>query len=84
MDREEIDPKRIYDTGILYHHYANTAYPLTPTSFRSFRIADKQDIPSFLAEAWRKADELSLYVHVPFCQTRCKFCEYAVLSIIPS
>lgn len=80
MGRDDIEPKRIYDTGILYHHYANTAYPLTPTSFRAFRIGDKQEVPAFLAEEWRKASELSLYVHVPFCQTRCKFCEYAVLS----
>ncbi|MBR5427724.1 MAG: radical SAM protein, partial [Clostridia bacterium] len=25
-------------------------------------------------------EELCLYVHVPFCQSRCKFCEYVVLD----
>ena len=73
-------PKQIYDTGILYHHYANTAYPLTPGSFRPFRIGKPDEIPGFLADEWRKASEVSLYVHIPFCQARCRFCEYAVLS----
>lgn len=75
-----MDPKQVYDTGILYHHYANTAYPLTPASFRSLRVGDAAQIPSLLANEWSKADEVSLYVHVPFCRTRCNFCEYAVLS----
>ena len=75
-----MDPKQVYDTGILYHHYANTAYPLTPGSFREYRVGDSATIPTMLAEEWGKAREVSLYVHVPFCQTRCKFCEYAVLS----
>jgi oxygen-independent coproporphyrinogen-3 oxidase len=75
-----MDPKQIYDRGIEYHHYANTAYPLTPGSFRSFRLGDPASTPRFLEAEWAKADEVSLYVHVPFCQTRCRFCEYAVLS----
>lgn len=75
-----MDPKQIYDTGIQYHHYANTAYPLTPGSFRSYRLNDPAAIPQLLQADWAKADEVSLYVHVPFCQTRCRFCEYAVLS----
>jgi oxygen-independent coproporphyrinogen-3 oxidase len=75
-----MDPKQVYDTGIQYHHYANTAYPLTPGSFRSFRVGDPEKIPELLRADWAKADEVSLYVHVPFCQTRCRFCEYAVLS----
>jgi oxygen-independent coproporphyrinogen-3 oxidase len=75
-----MDPKLIYDTGIRYHHYANTAYPLTPGSFRSFRVHEAADVPALLVSEWAKADEVSLYVHIPFCKTRCKFCEYAVLS----
>lgn len=75
-----MDPKTVYDTGILYHHYAKTAYPLMPSSFRAFRVADKAESPTLLAEEWAKADEVSLHVHVPFCRVRCKFCEYAVLS----
>ncbi|MDX9722573.1 MAG: coproporphyrinogen-III oxidase family protein, partial [Myxococcota bacterium] len=75
-----MDSRQTYENGIRYHHYANTAYPLTPTSFRAFRIGDPEQIPVFLQQEWAKAEELGIYVHVPFCQVRCKFCEYVVLE----
>lgn len=73
-------PKQTFEYGLLYHHYANTAYPLTPGSFKQYRIKDEKEIPAFLESEWAKTDELSLYVHVPFCQVRCRFCEYTVLE----
>ncbi len=72
--------KQIFENGLLYHHYANTAYPLTPKSFMEYRINNASQIQSFLASEWEKADELSIYVHVPFCKVRCNFCEYVVLQ----
>ncbi|KNY29609.1 radical SAM protein [Pseudobacteroides cellulosolvens] len=75
-----MEPKQTYETGLLYHHYANTAYPLTPKSFMQYRINDQSQIQNFLSSEWAKTDELSLYVHIPFCKVRCKFCEYVVLE----
>lgn len=69
-----------YETGLLYHHYANTAYPLTPKSFMQYKLTDDAQIRSFVEDEWKKADELSLYIHIPFCKSRCKFCEYVVLE----
>lgn len=69
-----------YETGLLYHHYANTAYPLTPKSFMQYKLKDEDEIRDFVTQQWQKADELSLYIHIPFCKTRCKFCEYVVLE----
>jgi len=72
--------KQIYENGLLYHHYANTAYPLTPKSFMQYRINDPSKVQDFLVSEWSKTDELSLYIHIPFCKVRCNFCEYAVLQ----
>lgn len=75
-----MDCKTVYETGLLYHHYANTAYPLTPTSFMQYKLRDEAEIRSFVEQEWQLAQELSLYIHVPFCKSRCKFCEYVVLE----
>ena len=44
---QHIKPQTIFETGLLYHHYANTAYPLTPGSFREYRINDATLIRKF-------------------------------------
>jgi oxygen-independent coproporphyrinogen-3 oxidase len=75
-----MNPKEIFETGLQYHHYANTAYPLTPGSFKSFRLNRQPEYLEFLKNQWSQTDRLSLYVHIPFCVRRCKFCEYAVLE----
>ena len=72
--------EKIYREGLLFHHWANTAYPLTPRSFNEFRIEDKSEIKEFLKQEINKLEELSLYIHIPFCQQRCKFCEYVVVE----
>ncbi|MBR5827035.1 MAG: radical SAM protein [Clostridia bacterium] len=75
-----MDCEKTYETGLLYHHYANTAYPLTPKSFLQYKLTDDSEIRDFVQEEWKKTDELSLYIHIPFCKSRCKFCEYVVLD----
>ena len=75
-----MEPQKVFETGLLYHHYANTAYPLTPGSFREYRLADSKAIERKLQTNWEKTPQMSLYVHVPFCQSRCRFCEYTVLD----
>lgn len=80
MQNSELEPGNIYETGLLFHHYANTAYPLTPGSLMEYKLRDREEISSFLKSELEKMTELSLYVHVPFCKQRCKFCEYTVLE----
>lgn len=72
--------ERIYETGLLYHHYANTAYPLTPGSFMEYKVKEHEAIRELLSRDWQKITDYCLYLHIPFCQSRCKFCEYTVLE----
>lgn len=71
---------KIYETGLLYHHYANNAYPLTPGSFMEYKVKKESDINSLLIRDWKKITDFCLYLHIPFCHSRCKFCEYTVIE----
>lgn len=77
---KEYTLKDLYEKGNKMHHITNTAYPLRPTSLLRYKLKDKNQIKNLLKEDIAKMDELALYIHVPFCQSRCKFCEYAVVS----
>ena len=76
----QITLDNLYEKGIKMHHITNTAYPLTPGSFMRYKVTDAREIKKLLKEDIDKLTALSLYVHVPFCQSRCKFCEYSVVS----
>ncbi|WP_163215265.1 coproporphyrinogen-III oxidase family protein [Bacteroides sp. 519] len=75
-----IDLNDLYDRGMELHYIANTAYPLTPTSVREYAIKGSEEIHGFLEKEYDKVKELALYFHVPFCKSRCKFCEYVVVA----
>ena len=70
----------IFERGIKFHHYCNTAYPLRANSLAQYELHDNQEILNCVKQNIESLDELCLYVHVPFCQARCKFCEYVVLN----
>lgn len=77
---EKVNLEELYEKGIKMHHITNTAYPLRPTSFLKYKITGNNETKELIKKDLEKVDSLSLYVHVPFCQSRCKFCEYAVVS----
>ena len=72
--------REIFERGIKFHHYCNTAYPLRPNSLAQYEVHNTDDIYNVVKENIEQQEELCLYVHVPFCQARCKFCEYVVLD----
>lgn len=77
---EKNDYQKLFEKGLEMHHITNTAYPLTPASLNNYKIKDNKKIRKLLKDNLNKINELSLYVHIPFCQGRCRFCEYAVVS----
>lgn len=70
----------VFFTALSFHHYANTAYPLTPTSLKKYEVHDIESQLEIVKNNIKVQKQLSLYVHVPFCQHRCRFCEYVVLD----
>ena len=72
--------KEIFDRGIQFHHFCNTAYPLRPNSLAQYEVHDAGDVYECVKKNIEAQEELCLYVHVPFCQARCKFCEYVVME----
>lgn len=77
---KKINLQELYEKGLKMHHITNTAYPLTPTSLMRYKIKDKEQIKKLLEDDIANLDALALYVHVPFCQSRCRYCEYAVVE----
>lgn len=75
-----MDCRNIFDRGIKFHHYCNTAYPLRPNSLAQYELHDTEEIYNTVKKNIESQKELCLYVHIPFCQARCKFCEYVVLD----
>lgn len=72
--------REIFERGIKFHHYCNTAYPLRPNSLAEYEVHNDEDIYNVVKDNIERQEELCLYVHIPFCQARCKFCEYVVLD----
>ena len=56
--------QKVYDTGLLYHHYANNAYPLTPGSFMAHKVKGDEAVRSLLESEWAKADDLCVHLHL--------------------
>ncbi len=72
--------REIFDRGIRFHHYCNTAYPLRPNSLAAYELHDTAAVRETVKKNIEAQKELCLYVHIPFCQSRCRFCEYVVLD----
>lgn len=82
MERRNVNYtcEELFDMGIKFHHYTNTAYPLRVNSLAEYELHDVDAIRKVVEVNIRKQKEINLYVHVPYCKTRCKFCEYVVLN----
>jgi oxygen-independent coproporphyrinogen-3 oxidase len=79
-DQNRYDPAEIFAAGLAQHHIANTAYPIGHnTTMRPYRVPRSQ-AQTKAAKAWMPVENLGLYVHIPFCEQRCGYCEYCVVA----
>jgi oxygen-independent coproporphyrinogen-3 oxidase len=79
-DAAALDPRDVFAAGLRNHHVSNTAYPIAHgKTWGPYRVpADRTE--EVARAAWAGIEDLCLYVHVPFCETRCSFCEYTVVK----
>lgn len=79
-DLERLPPAEVFKAGERNHHISNTAYPIaheqTWAPYRTQRLEHEKASRA----AFGDVDDLCLYVHIPFCEVRCAFCEYTVVS----
>lgn len=79
-DQQHFPPEEIFEAGLRHHHIANTAYPINHNwTMKPYRTR-RDDFETVTASAWEDIESLGLYVHIPFCQARCNFCEYTVID----
>jgi oxygen-independent coproporphyrinogen-3 oxidase len=83
-DQLSFDPEEVFRNGVRHHHRCNTAFPLnhntTIRPYRVPRLREQKEIHEVLSNTFGIHNEMMLYVHVPFCHTRCQFCEYTVVN----
>src|SRR5690349_1786291 len=78
-DALRFEPEIVFEAGLRNHHISNTAYPIAhDVTWRPYRVPPG-GAESVARAAWDGIDDLCLYVHIPFCETRCSFCEYTVV-----
>jgi oxygen-independent coproporphyrinogen-3 oxidase len=80
LDETHPDPAKVFQSGLKLHHLANTAYPIGHlTTMRPYHVP-RAKVQRIARKAWQDVERLGLYVHVPFCEKRCGYCEYTVLE----
>eukprot|EP01113_Clastostelium_recurvatum_P024630 TRINITY_DN293_c0_g2_i1.p1 TRINITY_DN293_c0_g2~~TRINITY_DN293_c0_g2_i1.p1 ORF type:complete len:540 (+),score=150.97 TRINITY_DN293_c0_g2_i1:174-1793(+) len=83
-DQVSYPPEDVFRAGVRHHHICNTAWPIahntTIKPYRVPRYREQKEIKETLQGAYGSLTDMMLYAHVPFCQTRCQFCEYTVVD----
>jgi oxygen-independent coproporphyrinogen-3 oxidase len=79
-DEKKWDPREVFMAGERNHAISNTAYPIAHgITWNSYResLSNHQQI---IHQAFEDKTEINFYSHIPFCESRCFFCEYTVVN----
>ena len=79
IGREALHPAQVFEAGLEHHHLANTAYPIAHRK-TIWPYRQRRGHARLLQTSLRAAGRMGLYVHIPFCEKRCSFCEYTVIN----
>ncbi len=79
-DRTKHDPAEVFAAGERNHHISNTAYPIAHRIVWKPYRSDEHEKRKLQTAAIERIQDFALYSHIPFCETRCYFCEYTVVS----
>lgn len=77
---DHFEPAKVFQVGLRNHHLANTAYPIAHRKTIWQYRQSVEDHAKLLSEAFDVNEQMGLYVHIPFCERRCTFCEYTVMD----
>jgi oxygen-independent coproporphyrinogen-3 oxidase len=79
-DAKNWDPHEVFLAGERNHSISNTAYPIAhEITWKSYRVSSSNHSQIFQS-AFEDKKEINLYSHIPFCESRCYFCEYTVVN----
>lgn len=74
------DMHNVFEAGQRNHHISNTAYPIAHnTTWKAYKVKKSSHMDR-VAQSFDGLDQFALYSHIPFCETRCYFCEYTVVG----
>ncbi len=76
----QFSPADVFAAGMRHHAIANTAWPIAHGKTMRPYIVGKNDRESHILDGWSATEDMCLYVHVPFCEKICKFCDYSVMN----
>lgn len=79
-DLIKYDSKLVFDAWMANYQIANTAYPIAHNeTFNHYKI-EQSNMQQYCIKSRNWIKEIWVYVHIPFCENRCFYCEYCVVD----